>query len=109
MLAPGDTELSRSCGHGYPPRPRYGSAICRSGFFRPIDVAPFAVEAVGVSLKGTRFTAGPLTFVVRHELWDRNIHDHADRGVSIAVRRMSPAKKELINASAVANDRGLTV
>ena len=33
----------------------------------------------------TRFTAGPLTFTVRHELWDGNIHDHADQGVSIAV------------------------
>src|SRR5277367_2996160 len=33
----------------------------------------------------TRFTTGPLTFVVRHELWDGNIHDHADQGVSIAV------------------------
>src|ERR1043166_1739469 len=33
----------------------------------------------------TRITAGPLTFVVRHELWDGNIHDHADQGVSIAV------------------------
>ncbi len=32
-----------------------------------------------------RFTAGPLTFVVRHELWDGNIHDHADQDVSIAV------------------------
>ena len=32
-----------------------------------------------------RFTADPLTFVVRHELWDGNIHDHADQGVSIAV------------------------
>ena len=33
-----------------------------------------------------RFTAGPLTFVVRHELWDGNIHDHADQGVSIEVK-----------------------
>jgi hypothetical protein len=33
----------------------------------------------------TRFTAGPLTFVVKHELWDGNIHDHADQGVAIAV------------------------
>lgn len=33
----------------------------------------------------TRFTAGPLTFIVRHELWDGNIHDHADQGVSIDV------------------------
>jgi hypothetical protein len=32
-----------------------------------------------------RFTAGRLTFVVRHELWDGNIHDHADQGVSIDV------------------------
>ena len=32
-----------------------------------------------------RFTAGPLTFIVKHELWDGNIHDHADQGVSIAV------------------------
>src|SRR5271168_1737266 len=31
------------------------------------------------------FTARPLTFIVRHELWDGNIHDHADQGVSIAV------------------------
>src|SRR5438128_2605121 len=33
----------------------------------------------------TRFTAGPLTFIVKHELWDGNIHDHADQGVSIDV------------------------
>jgi hypothetical protein len=32
-----------------------------------------------------KFSAGPLTFVVRHELWDGNIHDHADQGVSIDV------------------------
>ncbi len=32
-----------------------------------------------------KFTAGPLTFIVRHELWDGNIHDHADQGVSVAV------------------------
>jgi hypothetical protein len=33
----------------------------------------------------TRFTAGPLTFIIRHELWDGNIQDHADQGVSIVV------------------------
>jgi hypothetical protein len=33
----------------------------------------------------TRFTAGPLTFAVRHELWDGNIQDHPDQGVAIAV------------------------
>jgi hypothetical protein len=37
------------------------------------------------ALHGTRFAAGPLTFIVKHELWDGNIHDHADQGVSIAV------------------------
>jgi len=33
----------------------------------------------------TRFTAARLTFIVRHELWDGNIQDHADQGVSIVV------------------------
>jgi hypothetical protein len=33
-----------------------------------------------------RFTAGPLTFTVKHELWDENIQDHADQGVSIDVK-----------------------
>jgi hypothetical protein len=40
-----------------------------------------------------RFTAGPLTFVVAHELWDGNIHDHADQGVSIAVRAEAGGKE----------------
>ncbi len=31
------------------------------------------------------FSAGPLTFIVKHELWDGNIQDHPDQGVSIAV------------------------
>ena len=31
------------------------------------------------------FTAGPLTFTARHELWDGNIQDHADQGVVITV------------------------
>jgi hypothetical protein len=29
--------------------------------------------------KKGRFSAGPLTFAVRHELWDGNIQDHPDR------------------------------
>ncbi|MBV9829408.1 MAG: hypothetical protein JO001_27635 [Alphaproteobacteria bacterium] len=33
----------------------------------------------------TRFTAGQLTFAVRHELWDGNIQDHCDQGVAIMV------------------------
>jgi len=33
----------------------------------------------------TSFTAGALTFAVKHELWDGNIQDHADQGVAITV------------------------
>ena len=32
-----------------------------------------------------QFTAHPLLFIVRHELWDGNLQDHADQGVSIVV------------------------
>ena len=35
--------------------------------------------------KKARFSAGPLTFAVRHELWDGNIQDHPDQGVAILV------------------------
>ena len=34
---------------------------------------------------GTIFTAEPLHFVVRHQLWDGNVEDHVDQGVSIDV------------------------
>ena len=36
-------------------------------------------------VKKGRFSAGVLTFAVRHELWDGNIQDHADQGVAILV------------------------
>ena len=35
--------------------------------------------------QGTRFTAEPLSFVVRHQLLDGNVEDHVDQGVSIDV------------------------
>ncbi|MGH7098079.1 MAG: DUF7700 domain-containing protein, partial [Stellaceae bacterium] len=35
--------------------------------------------------QGTRFAADPLTFTVRHQLWDANVEDHSDQGVSIEV------------------------
>ena len=35
--------------------------------------------------QGARFSADPLTFIVRHQLWDGNVQDHADQGVSIDV------------------------
>ena len=34
---------------------------------------------------GTSFAASPLNFVVRHQLWDGNVEDHVDQGVSIDV------------------------
>src|SRR5258708_37966512 len=40
----------------------------------------------------TSFTAGPLTFVVKHELWDENIQDHADQGVVISVKAQVAGK-----------------
>lgn len=33
----------------------------------------------------TSFAAGPLSFTVRHQLWDGNVEDHVDQGVSIDV------------------------
>jgi hypothetical protein len=38
------------------------------------------------------FTAGPLTFSVKHELWDENIQDHADQGVVISVKAQVSGK-----------------
>ena len=35
--------------------------------------------------QGIRFTAEPLTFTVRHQLWDANVEDHSDQGVAIDV------------------------
>ena len=35
--------------------------------------------------QGTSFNADPLTFIVRHQLWDANVEDHTDQGVSIDV------------------------
>jgi hypothetical protein len=35
--------------------------------------------------QGTRFTADPLSFIVRHQLWDGNVEDHSDQGISIDV------------------------
>jgi hypothetical protein len=34
----------------------------------------------------TRFQVGSITFIARHELWDGNIQDHADQGVSIVIQ-----------------------
>jgi hypothetical protein len=32
-----------------------------------------------------KFEAGPVTFIVQHELWDGNIQDHSDQGVAVLV------------------------
>src|SRR5712691_4209496 len=45
-----------------------------------------------INAQGT-FTAGPLTFSVKHELWDENIQDHADQGVAITVTAQVTGKE----------------
>jgi len=35
--------------------------------------------------QGISFTADRLTFIVRHQLWDGNVEDHVDQGISIDV------------------------
>src|ERR687895_2024896 len=32
-----------------------------------------------------KFQAGPVSFIVQHELWDGNLQDHSDQGVAILV------------------------
>ena len=32
-----------------------------------------------------KFEAGPVTFIVQHELWDGNVQDHSDQGVAVLV------------------------
>ena len=34
-----------------------------------------------------RFEAGPVTFIVQHELWDGNVQDHSDQGVAVLVAK----------------------
>lgn len=41
----------------------------------------------------TTVDAGAVTFVVQHELWDGNIQDHADQGVSIQVKGQVDGKE----------------
>ena len=44
----------------------------------------------------TTFEVGPVTFTARHELWDGNIQDHADQGVSIVVESEVNGKKTIL-------------
>jgi hypothetical protein len=45
---------------------------------------------------GTDFVAAPLTFVVRHQLWDGNVEDHVDQGVSIDVTAEISGKRTVL-------------
>jgi hypothetical protein len=45
---------------------------------------------------GTNFTADPLVFVVRHQLWDGNVEDHVDQGVSIDVAADIDGKRTVL-------------
>ncbi len=49
--------------------------------------------------KKGRFSAGPLTFAVRHELWDGNIQDHPDQGVVILVKAPSRGSRLCTNVT----------
>ena len=44
----------------------------------------------------TVFEVGPVTFTARHELWDGNIQDHADQGVSIVVEGDIDGEKTIL-------------
>ena len=44
----------------------------------------------------TIFEVGPVTFTARHELWDGNIQDHADQGVSIVVEGDIDGEKTIL-------------
>src|SRR5260370_8551027 len=48
------------------------------------------------AVQKTSFTAGPLTFTVKHELWDGNIQDHADQGVAITVASDVAGKQTIL-------------
>jgi hypothetical protein len=45
---------------------------------------------------GTNFAADPLSFVVRHQLWDGNVEDHVDQGVSIDVTADIDGKRTIL-------------
>ena len=55
--------------------------------------------------QGTRFTADPLTFIVRHQLWDANVEDHSDQGVSIEVAANVTARRPSCCASTASTSR----
>ncbi len=41
-----------------------------------------------VQQKGrVKFEAGPVTFIVQHELWDGNVQDHSDQGIAVLVAK----------------------
>lgn len=44
------------------------------------------VQQMAPQTKGrAKFEAGPVSFIVQHELWDGNLQDHSDQGVAILV------------------------
>ena len=47
--------------------------------------------------QGTRFTADPLTFICSYiQLWDANVEDHSDQGVSIEVAASVTGKETVL-------------
>lgn len=43
-----------------------------------------------------KFEAGPIGFIVQHELWDGNVQDHSDQGVAILVTGQSNGNEETL-------------
>ena len=58
--------------------------------------------------QGIRFTANPLTFIVRQQLWDANVEDHSDQGASIEVAADMKASKPPCCASTASISREAT-
>src|SRR4051794_28722538 len=63
----------------------------REEFLRALEPLPKLVQIRPIGApsmpqsQGTRFASEPLSFIVRHQLWDANVEDHSDQGVSIEV------------------------
>ena len=43
-----------------------------------------------------KIEAGPISFIVQHELWDGNIQDHSDQGVAILVTGQADGKEKTL-------------
>lgn len=55
------------------------------------------VQQMELQTKGReKFQAGPVGFIVQHELWDGNLQDHSDQGVAILVTGQANGKETML-------------